>query len=230
MAKGLFSRGAFETTRDLCPLVIPDSAMKEDPANAAWLKEQGWGLSNDLEILLVLFDQAGKPIVSKRIQATDNITSIAEIIELKQLQLVKQSWDAQSRFDNALESAKRTERDVWINIVSIRNPASMALLRWQDENRKELEKHFVLLQLDWIRDSNADAILDRYGIARNEETGLISVLVDKDGLLLHDTTGESPYKEMQPSQFIDRDRIGALMKAASHPMDAQQWKALFDSL
>ena len=106
----------------------------------------------------------------------------------------------------------------------------MALLRWQDENRKELEKHFVLLQLDWIRDSNADAILDRYGIARNEETGLVSVLVGKDGVLLDDTTGESPYKEMQPSQFIDRDRIGALMKAASHPMDAQQWKALFDSL
>ena len=114
--------------------------------------------------------------------------------------------------------------------MSIRNPASIALLRWQDENRKELEKHFHLMHIDWIRDNKADAILDRYGIASKEKTGLVSVLVDKDGVLLHDTTGESPYKEMQPSQFIDRVRIGDLMKAASRPMDAQQWKALFDSL
>ncbi len=230
MARGLFGRGGFEATRNLSPLFISDSAMKMDPATSAWLKEQGWGLSHDQEILVVLFDQAGKPIVSKRIHATDNITSIAEILEPKQLQLVKQSWDAQSRFDKALESAKRTERDVWINFVSIRNPASMAMLRWQDENRKELEKHFVMMQLDWIRDSKTDAILDRYSIVRNEETGLVSVLVDKDGVLLHDTTGESPYKKMQPSQFIDRDRIGALLKAASHPMDASQWKALLESL
>ena len=230
MAKGLFGRVSFEATRDLSPLVISDSAMKMDAANAAWLKEQGWGLSNDQEILVVLFDQAGQPIVSKRIQATDNITSIAEIIERKQLQLVEQSWDAPSRFDNALESARRTGRDVWISFISIRNPASMAMLRWQDENRKELEKHFVLIHIDWIRDDKGDAVLDRYSINRKESTDLVSVLVDRDGVLLHNTTGESPYKEMQPFQFIDRDRIEALMKAASHPIEAQQWKTLFDSL
>ncbi len=80
------------------------------------------------------------------------------------------------------------------------------MLRWQDENRKELEKHFVLMHIDWIRDDKADAVLDRYSINREESTGLVSVLVDRDGVLLHDTTGESPYKEMQPSQFIDRIR------------------------
>jgi hypothetical protein len=230
MAIGMFSRGNFKGTRDLSHLVISESTIKGDPSSAAWLKEQGWSLSNDQELLLVLFDQAGKPIVSKRIQATDNITSISEVIERKQLQLIEQSWDSQSRFESELALAQRTDRDVWISFVSIRNPASIALLRWQEEHRKELEKHFVLMRVDWIRDENIGPIADRYSVVNNGEAGLASVLVNKEGIFLHDTSGDSPYKRMSSSQFIDRERIGALMKAASHPMDPSEWKALFDSL
>ena len=219
-----------EATRDLSPLILSDTTLKGDPANAAWLNEQGWGLNNDQELLLVLFDQAGKPIFSKRVQATDDVRTIGEIIEPKHLQLFEQTWDAKSRFDTALELARRTDRDVWISFVSIRNPASIAFLRWQDENRHELEKHFVLMHVDWIRDENAEAIAEHCSIERKEANSLISVLVNQEGLLLEDTTGESPYKEMRPSQYIDRDRVGKLMKAASHPLDASQWQALIDSL
>ena len=230
MAKGMFSRGDFKATRDLSHLVISDSTIKGEPSSAAWLKEHSWSLSNDQELLLVLFDQAGKPIVKKRIQSADNITSISEVIERKQLQLVEQSWDAQSRFNSTLALAERTDRDVWISFISIRNPASIALLRWQEENRKELEKHFVLMRVDWIRDENVGAIADRYSVVNNGETALASVLVNKEGLLLHDTSGDSQYKRMSSSQFIDRERIGTLMKTASHPMEPSEWKTLIDSL
>ena len=230
MAMGLFGRGAFGATSDLSPLIISDAKMKADPANAVWLNEQGWGLSNDQELLLVLFDQTGKEITSKRVQSTDNINAISEIINAKQIQLVPQSRNAKMRFENALELARQTDRDVWINFVSIRNPASIALLRWQYENRIELEKHFILMQIDWIRDEKAEAIMDRYGVTRDQAPNLIGVLVNQEGLLLQDTSGESPYKAMQPSQFLDRDRIGALMKAASKPIDPSQLKAWIESM
>ena len=230
MAKGLFSRGAFKAIRDLSPLVISDSTIKGDPSNDNWFKEQGWSLANDQEILLVLFDQTGKSIASHRVQSTDNITSISEVIEPKQLQLVEQSWDAQSRFDSALQLARQTDRDVWISFVSIRNPASLALLRWQEENRKLLEKHFVLARADWIRDENVMALADRYSVVNRGEAELVSVLVNKDGLFLHDTAGESPYNQLRSSRFIDRERIGALMKAATSPISPSEWKTLVDSL
>ena len=227
MARGLFGQGAFAVTRDLSPLVVSDATLKSDPANAAWLKEQGWGLSSDQELLLVLFDQTGKAITSKRVQATENITSISEIIDQKQIQLVPHSRNAQSRFDNALDLAKKTDRDIWINFVSIRNPASIALLRWLEEHRQELENHFVLMQIDWIRDEKGEAIMDRYGVTREQAPNLIGVLVNQEGVLLQDTTGESPYKQMW---CIDRDRIGTLMKSASKPIDASQLKAWMDSM
>ena len=230
LARNLFAKGAFKATRDLSPLVISDSAMKGDQTNAAWLKKQGWGLSNDQEILLVLFDQTGKPITSKRVQASDNITTISEIIELEQLKIVPQSRDAQSRLKKALELAGRTDRDVWISFLSIHNPNAIALLRWQDKHRTELEKYFVMIQFDWVRDENIDAILERYNISRNQDKLFISVLANKDGELLEDTTGESQYKNLLPSQILDRDRIGAVMKAASHPIDASQLKSLLEAL
>ncbi len=230
MSKGLFGRAAAGATRHLSPLLVSDSTLKSDPANSAWLKEQGWGLSHDHELLIVLFDQTGKPIVTKRVDANENITSINELIDPKQIQLVDQSWDAQARFDQALELARRTDRDVWISFVSIRNPASIAFSRWQREHRQELEKHFVLLQIDWIRDERIDAILDRYSIARDSANQLIGVLVNHDGELLQDTTGEAHYKHIEPFQFVDRERIGDLLKAASKPINHPQWEKWLDSL
>ena len=230
MAKGLFARSTVKSTRDLSPLVISDSIIAENPSNSVWLKEQGWVLSNPQELLLVLFNQTGKPIFNKRIKASDDILSIGEVIESSQLQLAEQSWDAQTRFEKSLELARRTNRDVWISFVSTRNPASIALLRWQNENRKELEKHFVLMPIDWFRDKDANAIAERYSIPLNQEAGLVSVLVNKEGVLLEDTSGESSYSQMRPSEFIDRERMGKLMKAASLPIDVEIWKALVDSM
>ncbi|MCY2983851.1 MAG: hypothetical protein NTY15_09460 [Planctomycetota bacterium] len=230
MAKGLLARSTVKSTRDLSPLVISDSTVAENPSNSAWLKEQGWILSNTQELLLVLFDQTGKPIFNKRIQASDDILSIGDVIESTQLQLAEQSWDAQTRFDKALKLARRTNRDVWISFVSTRHPASIALLRWQNENRKELEKHFVLMPIDWFRDKDAKVIAERYSIPLDQDTGLFSVLVNKEGVLLEDTSGESPYGQMRPSEFIDRERMGKLMKAASLPMDEVQRKELVDSM
>ena len=97
----------------------------------------------------------------------------------------------------------------------------------QQEHRQELEKHFVLMQIDWIRDEKAEAIMNRYGVTREQAPNLIGVLVNKEGVFLQDTTGESPYKQMW---CIDRDRIGALMKSASKPIDASQLKAWMDSM
>lgn len=168
---------------------------------------------------MVLFDQAGERLVLKRIQGTDDITSISDIFQANQMQLVKKERDSKSVFERALESAQRTDRDVWVSFVSIRNPASIALLRWQEENRAELKKHFVLLRMDWQRDENADAMADRFGIANKEENRLVCVLVNKEGRLLHDTMGETKYKEMESSRFIDRKRIGALLYATSKWID-----------
>jgi hypothetical protein len=230
MAKGLFARSTFKSTRDLSPLLISDSTVAENPSNSAWIKEQGWILSNPQELLLVLFDQSGKPIINKRIQASDDILSIGEVIEATQLQLAEQSWDSQARFDKALELAGRTHRDVWISFVSTRHPASIALLRWQNENRKELEKHFVMMPIDWFRDKDAKAIAERYTIPFDQDAGLVSVLVNKEGVLLEDTSGESSYSQMRPSEYIDRERMGKLMKAASSPIDEEIWKELVDSM
>ena len=230
MTKGLFGRAAGGATKHLSPLFVSDSTLKSDPANSAWLKEQGWGLSHDHELLIVLFDQTGKPIVTRRVDANENITSINEVIDPKQIQLVDQSWDAQTRFDQALELAGRTGRDVWISLMSIRNPASIAFLRWQHEHRQELEKHFVLLRIDWIRDEGIDAILDRYSIARDSENQLIGVLVNHEGVLLQDTTGEAQYKHIEPFRFVDREHIGDLMKATSKPINPAQWEKWLESL
>lgn len=230
MSKGLFGRAAAGATKHLSPLFVSDSTLKSDPANSAWLKEQGWGLSHDHELLIVLLDQTGKPIVTRRVDANENITLINEVIDPKQIQLVDQSWDAQTRFDQALELAGRTGRDVWISFMSIRNPASIAFLRWQQEHGQELEKHFVLLRIDWIRDERIDAILDRYSIARDSANQLIGVLVNHEGVLLQDTTGEAQYKQIEPFQFVDRERIGDLMKATSKPINPAQWEKWLESL
>lgn len=205
------------------PVLFSDAELQVYPSNATWIKEQGLELSNDQELMLVLFDQTGNAIFRKRVQETETITSISEIIGPKQLQLVEQKWDAKSRFDRALELAQRTDRDVWASFVSIRNPASIALLRWQEENREELEKHFVLLQIDWLRDEHADAVADRFGVVKNYENRLDCVLINKEGRQLQE-------QQMQSTQLIDRVRIGSLLNATNKPIDPSKTKAWIDSM
>lgn len=223
MASGLFASDESKAAGNLSPLLFSDAELQVYPSNATWIKEQGLELSNDQELMLVLFDQTGNAIFRKRVQETAIVNSISEIIGSEQLQLVEQKWDAKARFDMSLELAHRTDRDIWASFVSIRNPASIALLRWQEENRKELEKHFVLLQIDWLRDEDADAMADRFGVVKNYENRLDCVLINKEGRQLQE-------QQMQSTQFIDRVRIGSLLNATNKPIDPSKTKAWLDSM
>jgi len=220
MAEGLFANDESKVSSNLSPLLFSSADLQGYPANATWITEHGLELSTDQELMVALFDQKGNPIFRKRILEAEFVNSISEIIGLEQLQLVEQNWDAKSRFEKALELARRTDRDIWASFVSARNLTAIALHRWQDENREELEKHFVLLQIDRLRDENADAMADRFGFVMNSENRLDCVLINKAGRQLHEIS----------SQFIDREQIEVMMKATSKPIDPAKTKAWLDSL
>ncbi len=69
--------------------------------------------------------------------------------------------DAQQKWDEAFALAKKTNRRVWVRISQRYCNPCFLLSRWMDEHRTVLEKEFVLLKIDDVRDKNGGEVADR---------------------------------------------------------------------
>jgi thiol:disulfide interchange protein len=80
----------------------------------------------------------------------------AKFVETHQPPMV----DSLQKWNEAFALAKKTNRRVWVRISARYCGPCFLLNRWLDEHREVLEKEFVMLKIDNVRDENGQEVTD----------------------------------------------------------------------
>lgn len=123
-----------------------------------------------LELDLTLQDAAGK---------------VAEFVQvhIPPIKHAEEKWNA------ALAEAKRTNRKVWARISQRYGGPCFRLARWIDGHREQLERNYVQLKIDNVRENNGMAIANRVVGDRNHFGVPFHSIFDAEGSLLIDSVG-----------------------------------------
>ncbi len=156
--------------RHMLPIVISSESLAKLPEAVSWMKDRNWSIAKNDEVDIAILGHDGKVLVHRTIRADEYSVSLSEILPEASLDLRKDDWNADRKINEAIKSATESNRDIWLSLISSRDPVSIALRRWQEEHREKLEKSFVLLTLDVIRDENALQIVSTLGVSANGAT------------------------------------------------------------
>ena len=105
------------------------------------------------------YDVDGKELGRIQIDpaATDAIAKTDEFVKRH----VPAVEDAEAKWTKAFQQAREQNKCVWVRTSQRYCGPCFELSRWIDDHREVLEKDFVLLKVDDVRDSNGQAVAER---------------------------------------------------------------------
>jgi chemotaxis methyl-accepting protein methylase len=118
----------------------------------AFVKAKNWPVPTDGSVVAIALDASGKELGQTTIDvsAGDANDQAARFVEKHSPAVV----DARLKWAEAFELAKKTNRRVWVRISQRYCGPFFQLNNWLDDHRTMLEKEFVLLKIDDVRDKN----------------------------------------------------------------------------
>jgi beta-lactamase regulating signal transducer with metallopeptidase domain len=118
----------------------------------AFVKAKNWPVPTDGNVVAIALDANGKELGQTIIDvsAADANDQAARFVEKHSPAVV----DARQKWAEAFELAKKTNRRVWVRISQRYCGPCFQLNNWLDDHRTMLEKEFVLLKIDDVRDKN----------------------------------------------------------------------------
>lgn len=118
--------------------------------------------------------------------------------------------DARAKWDAAFAEAKRSGRRVWARIGQRYCGPCFRFSRWLDDNHEVLNRDYVLLKIDNVRDKHGDEVAKRI-VGDRENFGVpFHAIFAADGRLLVDS--ESPVGNIgHPSSFEGRRHLAKML-------------------
>ena len=125
----------------------------------AYIKQRGWPLPAAGQVTAIAMNAEGQELARAIIevanpQAKDEAARFVEA-HLPPPVDAKQKWEA------AFALAKQTNRRVWVRISQRYCEPCHVLNRWLDEHRETLDREFVMLKIDDVRDLNGQDVASR---------------------------------------------------------------------
>lgn len=116
----------------------------------AFATKRQWPIPPDGSVSMVALDAAGKELGRAIVEVSPNdaASKAAAFVQAHLPTMV----DARQKWDEAFALAKKTNRRVWVRISQRYCGPCHVLNRWLDDHREVLEKEFVLLKVDDVRD------------------------------------------------------------------------------
>jgi beta-lactamase regulating signal transducer with metallopeptidase domain len=118
----------------------------------AFVKAKNWPLPTDGNVVAIALDASGKELgqITIDISEGDANDQAARFVEKHSPPV----FDAWQKWNEAFALAKKTNRRVWVRISQRYCGPCFRLNNWLDDHRTMLEKEFVLLKIDDVRDKN----------------------------------------------------------------------------
>ena len=180
------------------------------------------------EVVFLVFGGDGKKISSLKVDASEagSIAKVAKFVEANRISDV----DAQKALDDALTLAESTGRKVWLQFSQTRSDPCIQLSRWIDKHKAVLEKAFVFIKVDDVRDKNRRKIWKKYVGKRSIDIPF-SVVLDAEGAALEKSVDAQGSNIGFPSSLEGRQAFRRIFNAtAKGKLSPEEIDALVKSL
>jgi hypothetical protein len=179
----------YEVNKDVYPfmqIIVTGGKIPLAPADAEFLNGQNWPLPKPGHVVALALDVDGKELGRQEIQINHEGAAGEAADFIHEHAPVPQ--DAEEKWTAAFAEAKRTNRSVWARVSQRYCGPCFRMSRWLDDQRPLLEKDYVMLKIDDVRDINGKDVAKR--IVRAEQFGIpFHAIFDASGTLLIDSNG-----------------------------------------
>ena len=136
--------------------------------------------------------------------------------------------NAENKWQEAFEEAKRTDRKVWARISQRYCGPCFSLARWLDDSKDLLAKDFVMLKIDDVRDENGSSVANR--LTQGKKHGIpFHAIFDAHGEMLIDSEG--PLGNIgHPSGYEGKKQLRKMLQASRRTLTDAEIEGLVDSL
>jgi hypothetical protein len=179
----------YEANEDVYPfmqIIVTGGKIPLDPADEELLKARHWPLPQPGRVVALALDAEGKELgrqdvdIAQPTAARDAADFIHEHAPAPQ--------NAEEKWTAAFAEAKRTNRSVWARVSQRYCGPCFRMSRWLDDQRALLEKDYVMLKVDDVRDINGEDVAQH--IVRGQQVGIpFHAIFDESGTLLVDSNG-----------------------------------------
>jgi hypothetical protein len=166
------------------PIETPLDATSLEPTDATFLKERKWPLPQEGHVTAIALDDQGKELarLDTDIKRPNAAFEVADFLHHQ----APATADAEAKWNAAFAEAKQTNRRVWVHLCQRTYSPSLHLARWLDDERELLNKDYVMLKIDNLRDQGAARVAER--ITRGELYGVYAIF-DSNRKMLIDNKG-----------------------------------------
>lgn len=152
------------------------------------------------EVTFLVLGHEAEKIDALTVDANDS-AAFSEVVKFVKANRIE-TVDAQKTLDDALALAKSTDRRVWLQFCQTRCGPCFRLSRWIDKHKEVLEKAYIFIKVDDMRDDNGADIWKRYVGERS--IGIpFSVVLDEEGNVLEESLDSNKSNIGFPSTFED---------------------------
>ena len=125
----------------------------------AYIKHHGWTMPAAGKVVAIAMNAEGQELARTTFDVADPQAKdeAARFVEAN----LPPPVDATKKWDAAFALAKQTNRRVWVRISQRYCEPCHVLNRWLDEHRETLDKEFVMLKIDDVRDLNGQKVASR---------------------------------------------------------------------
>lgn len=125
----------------------------------AYIKAKTWPVPTDGKVVAIALDASGKELgqATIEISANDAKEQAVRFVEKHSPPVI----DAKQKWNEAFALAKKTNRRVWVRISQRYCEPCFQLNRWLDDHRTMLEKEFVLLKINNVRDLHGTELAEK---------------------------------------------------------------------
>ncbi len=179
----------YEVNKDVysfMPIIVTGGKKPLAAADEAFLKEYEWPLPEIGRVVAIVLDADGSELGRQVLDL--NETSAADEATKFIHQYAPAQQDAEVKWSEAFAEAARTNRRVWVRISQRYCGPCFRLTRWLDDQHPLLEKDYVVVKIDDVRDLHGSDVATR--ITRGQRHGVpFHAIFDASGTMLIDSAG-----------------------------------------
>jgi hypothetical protein len=156
------------------------------PADAAFLEKRAWPLPQPGHVFAFALDADGNELGRQTIKVDEEgaAKEAASFVH----EHAAPPHDAEEEWNAAFAKASRTNRRVWVRVSQRYCGPCFRMSRWLDDQRALLEKDYVMLKIDDVRDLNGKDVAER--VHGGQSYGIpFHAIFDASGTMLIDSNG-----------------------------------------
>ncbi len=219
----------YERTKEVMSFLELRGTLDDGPSGrevAEFAKSKKWPMPQDGKVLAVALDETGKELGRAQFDYRDaeSAARAAEFIR----KYAPERVDAKKKWDEAFTKAKQTDRKVWARISQRYCGPCFRLARWLDDQKAVLEKDYVFLKIDDVRDLQGNEVANR--LTRGKHHGVpFHAIFDADGKMLIDSA--CPMGNIgHPDGFEGKKHLRKMLMTTRKKITPEEVEAVVETL